>query len=161
MENPVCLVSVCPALTPRTLYPLPTPQNRGTCSTGLETGYKPVLFNHNFDFLRNGVPRKLAMWTSTVTSTTLTSLIRTSPSLASVTTQSSTSTQSIAPPTLCQSWTRSAVASGGLIKDAPGRLSQGSHLATVKPVTTNANKILITEYTIKHFWGIFASNVNE
>ena len=25
------------------LHPLPTPQNRGTCSTGLETGYTPVL----------------------------------------------------------------------------------------------------------------------
>ena len=41
----VCL-SVCLSLQPwhqRTLHPIPTPQNRGTCSIGLETGCKPVL----------------------------------------------------------------------------------------------------------------------
>ena len=38
----VCL-SVCPALTPMDFAPTPHSSNRGTCSTGLETGYKPVL----------------------------------------------------------------------------------------------------------------------
>ena len=42
-----CLVSLCLSVQPwrlRTLHPLPTPQNRKTCSSGLETGCKPVLF---------------------------------------------------------------------------------------------------------------------
>ena len=36
--------SVCPALKPKDFAPTPHPQNKGTCSTGLETGCKPVLF---------------------------------------------------------------------------------------------------------------------
>ena len=39
--SPVWMVSVFLSVQP--WHPLPTPQNRGTCSTGLETGCKPVL----------------------------------------------------------------------------------------------------------------------
>ena len=39
-EVPVCLNS----LGTKGLCTQPTPQNKGTCSTGLQTGCKPVLF---------------------------------------------------------------------------------------------------------------------
>ena len=45
--------SVCLSVQPwhhRGFEPSPNPQNKGTCSTGLETGCKPVLFGHKITF---------------------------------------------------------------------------------------------------------------